>query len=185
MAQPTGPATTGATTAVPGGAPQASFPPFASESFAGQLLWFAIAFGALYYLMSKVALPQVADALEIRRQRIARDLEDAQRLRVQSEEAGAAYEAALASARDKAKGIAQTTREALATEAEVRRKAIEGELAEKLASSEATIRSRTREAMGNVRGIAAEAATAIVERLTGRPPEPSRVQAALDRSLQA
>lgn len=185
MAQPAGPVATGATTTAHEGAHQASFPPFASESFAGQLLWFAIAFGALYLLMSKMALPQVAASLDSRRERIARDLEDAQRLRVQSEEAGAAYEAALASARDKAKGIAQTTREALATEAEIRRKTIEGELAEKLASSEATIRSRTEAAMGNVREIAADAATAIVERLTGRAPERARIQAALDRSIQA
>ncbi len=34
--------------------------------------------------------------------------------------------------------------------------------------------------MGNVRGIAAETAAAIVERLTGRAPDRSSVEAALD-----
>jgi F-type H+-transporting ATPase subunit b len=185
MAQPQGPATTGATTATPPGGQQAIFPPFHAEAFPGQLLWFAIAFGALYYLMSKLALPRVAETLEGRRQRIARDLEDAQQLRLQSEEAGAAYEAALAAARDKAKGIAQTTREALSTETEVRRKALEADLAGKLAEAEATIRSRTDAAMANVRDIAADAATAIVERLTGRAPDPARIRSALDRTVQA
>jgi F-type H+-transporting ATPase subunit b len=185
MAQPQGPQATHATTAPPGAAPKAAFPPFQSETFAGQLIWFAIAFGALYYLMSNVALPRVADALHSRSQRIARDLDDAQRLRAESEEAGAAYEAALGAARDKAKGIAQTTREALATETEVRRKTLEAELAGKLADAEATIRSRTDAAMANVRDIAAEAATAIVERLTGRPPDAARIRSALDRTIQA
>ena len=40
------------------------FPPFDSHTFGGQLLWLAIAFGALYVLMSKVALPRVAAILE-------------------------------------------------------------------------------------------------------------------------
>ena len=35
--------------------------------------------------------------------------------------------------------------------------------------------------MSNVRGIAAETAAAIVERLTGRAPSPQAVEAALDR----
>jgi F-type H+-transporting ATPase subunit b len=37
--------------------------------------------------------------------------------------------------------------------------------------------------MASVRGIAAEAATAIVERLTGKAPERATVEAALSRAL--
>jgi F-type H+-transporting ATPase subunit b len=37
--------------------------------------------------------------------------------------------------------------------------------------------------MGSVRGIAADTATAIVERLTGQPPDRGAVEAALDRTL--
>ena len=36
------------------------FPPFESSTFVAQILWLALAFGLLYYLMSKVALPQIA-----------------------------------------------------------------------------------------------------------------------------
>ena len=38
------------------------FPPFAKEHFGSQLLWFAIAFALLYFLLSWVALPRVARA---------------------------------------------------------------------------------------------------------------------------
>ena len=53
-------------------------------------------------------------------------------------------------------------REALTAESDAQRKKIEAELHERLAASETTIRARTAEAMGNVRGIAAETATVIV-----------------------
>lgn len=162
-----------------------AFPPFETGTFLSQLIWLAIAFGLLYWLMSKVALPRVASVLHARAERIAGDLREAQALRKQSEEAGSAYERSLAEAADKAKGIAQETREALATEAEIRRKALEAELAEKLAAAEATIRTRTDAAMANVRDIAADAAGAIVERLTGRPADGAKLRAALDRTVQA
>ena len=57
------------------------FPPFDSTTFASQLLWFAITFALLYYLMAKVALPRIAGILEDRRDRIASDLDLAERLK--------------------------------------------------------------------------------------------------------
>ncbi|HKG86273.1 MAG TPA: F0F1 ATP synthase subunit B', partial [Beijerinckiaceae bacterium] len=99
---------TQAHSAAPDVAPEAhgAFPPFASHTFASQLLWFAVAFGLLYYVMSRVALPRVAAIMESRSQRIAADLADAERLRAESEAAGAAYEKSLGDARAKAKAIA-------------------------------------------------------------------------------
>lgn len=162
-----------------------TFPPFASETFASQLVWLALTFGLLYILMSRVALPRVAKVLHDRSVRIAADLQEAQAFKTQSEAAGAAYEKSLTEAGNKAKAIAQETRTTLAAEADVKRKALEATLATRIAESEATIRSRTAEAMGNVRGIAAEAAGAIVERLTGRAPDSAAIHAALDRTLKA
>ena len=166
-------------------APEAhgAFPPFASETFASQLLWFAVAFGLLYFVMSRVALPRVGAIMENRSQRIAADLTEAERLRAESEAAGAAYEKSLGDARAKAKAIAQEMREALTAESEARRKALEAELHERLVIAETTISARTAEAMGSVRGIAADTATAIVERLTGRAPDRGAIEAALDRTL--
>ena len=182
MAQP---AQTYTETVAPGNpeAHHSSFPPFASETFGSQLLWFAVAFGLLYYLMSKIALPRVGEILENRSNRIGADLAEAERLRAESEAAGQAYETSLAEARARAKAIAQETRDALAAEAETRRKALEAELSEKIAHSEETISARSAEAMASVRGIAADTAVAIVERLTGQPPDRASVEAALDRTL--
>src|SRR3954469_765159 len=163
-----------------GGHPKV-FPPFASETFGSQLLWFAITFGLLYWLMAKLALPRVGEILENRSNSIAADLAEAERLRGESEAAGEAYEKSLGEARAKAKAIAQETREALMAESDAKRKTLEAELARRIADSEATISARTREAMASVRGIAADTAMAIVERLTGRAPERASVEAALDR----
>ena len=40
---------------------KASFPPFEPATFASQLIWLTLVFTALYVLMSRVALPRIAE----------------------------------------------------------------------------------------------------------------------------
>src|SRR5688572_1292337 len=43
------------------------FPPFNPETFASQLLWLAITFAFLYFMMSRIAIPRIGGILESRR----------------------------------------------------------------------------------------------------------------------
>ena len=95
---------------VPAGEHGAGFPPFDSTTFASQILWLAITFGLFYWIMKKVAVPRIAGILEDRKDRIAGDLSEANRLKEETDEAIAAYEQALAEARAKAHTIALNTR---------------------------------------------------------------------------
>jgi F-type H+-transporting ATPase subunit b len=106
------------------------------------------------------------------------------RFKTESEQAIAAYEKALADARTRAQTIASETRDRLQGEAERNRKSLEQQLNARLAEAEKTIASTKSAAMANVRGIATEAAAAIVTRLTGvTAPEPA-VTAAVDAALK-
>lgn len=143
------------------------FPPFNPETFASQLLWLAITFGFLYVLMSRVALPRIAGILDSRRTRIEGDLKEAERLRVETERASAAYEKALAEARANAHAIAEETRQGIRADIEGKRKTVETDLARKVAEAEAGIARTKGAALANVEDIAAETAAALVTQLTG------------------
>lgn len=160
------------------------FPPFQAETFASQLVWFALFFVLLYVMVSRMAVPRVAGILEARRSRIAADLAEAQRLREESDGALAAYEKSLADARARAQGIANEMRDKLNAEAERSRKALEEELNIKLAEAEKTISATKQAAMANVRGIATEAAQAVVERLIGTVPARPAAEAAVDAVMK-
>lgn len=182
MAQPAHPtATHEGMAATPASEHGGGFPPFESHTFLSQLIWLALAFGLLYYLMDKVALPRIQAILHDRATRLSSDLDEAQRMKSEAEAAGAAYEKSLADAQAKARTIAAETRVSLTAEAEARRKTLEAELNDRIAASEATIRTRTAEAMGSVRSIAGETASAIVERLTGTAPDQASLDTALNR----
>lgn len=170
-------------TEVPGGA-KPPFPPFNKDTFASQLVWLAITFVLLYLLMSRLALPRVGGIIAARAGRIEADLADAQRLKGETEAAVSAYEKTLAEARTNAQAIAAKTREGLMAEAEARRKTLEAGLHRKLEEAEASIAKTKTAAMSNVRSIATEAASSIVERLIGTAPAEKAVADAVADSLK-
>lgn len=174
---------TTAHTAAEGGH-KAPFPPFQSETFASQLVSLAIAFAALYLIVSRIALPRVGSLLDERQKAIEGDVVEAQRLKEASDTALKAYETELAAARARAQAISTETREKLNAASESERKLLEDRLSRKLAEAEKTIASTRETAMRNVRGIAAEAAAAIVQRLTGVLPDGKSVESAVDASLK-
>jgi F-type H+-transporting ATPase subunit b len=172
------PATTSGTEAPPPGEHKA-FPPFDSSTFPAQLLWLAITFGLFYYLMAKVALPRIGGILEDRRDRIASDLDMAERFKRESEEAEAAYQKALATARARAFTIAETAREEARVASDAQRADAETALNRQLASAEARIGEIKSKALADVGEIAAEATEAIVGALTGAGIARGEVDAAI------
>jgi F-type H+-transporting ATPase subunit b len=175
---------TGAHTEADGGHHGGGFPPFESSTFASQLVSLAIAFVALYLIVSRIALPRVGGMLDERQRVIEGDLTEAQKLKDASDSALKAYESELAAARSRAQAIGAETREQLNAAADVERKTLEERLSVKLAEAEKTIASTREAAMRNVRGIAADAAAAIVQRLTGLAPDGKSVESAVDASLK-
>jgi F-type H+-transporting ATPase subunit b len=141
------------------------FPPFDATTFGSQLLWLALTFGALYLLMSKLALPRIGEILEVRRDRIEGDLAEADRLRQKTDQAIESYETELAEARKKAHGIAEERRADVKAELDQSRGKVEEELAEKMAAAEVRIQQTKSEALENVDDIAAETAMALVSQI--------------------
>ena len=169
---------------IPGKEHGGGFPPFQKDTFASQFLWLALTFVALYLLMSRIALPRIGAILENRRQRVDADLAEAGRFKGQSEAALAAYEQSIADARTRAQTLANETREKHAAEAAAARKELDATLNARIAAAEKDIRAKQAAAMTNVHGIAADAASAILERLIGRAPASSEIEAAVADALK-
>ena len=163
----------------------ATFPPFDSSTFASQLVWFALIFGAMYYYLSKRFLPAVGGVIEARRARIAKDIDEATAMQAKADAAAAEHEKALAKARAAAQSTAQATRDRIAADSDARRKTLDDQLAGQLAQAEARIAANRAAAMGNVKAIASDATGAIVERLIGRAPKAADIAKAVDASAQA
>src|SRR4029079_15127104 len=132
--------------------------------WAPQLIWLVITFGVLYLLMKWVALPKIGSVIEMRQGRIAGDLEAADKLRRETQEASAAYEQALAEAKARAHGIAQEARNRLKDEVAAERTTLERDLSAKSAEAEAQIHQAKVSALKEVNAVASDTAAEIVRR---------------------
>lgn len=147
--------------------------------WAPQLIWLVITFGVLYLLMKWVALPKIGSVIEMRQGRIAGDLEAADKLRRETQEAIAAYEQALAEAKARAHGIVQEARNKLKDEVAAERTALDRDLSAKSAEAEAQIHQAKVSALKEVNAVASDTATEIVRRLIGIAPTKPEVSAAV------
>jgi F-type H+-transporting ATPase subunit b len=167
-------------TAVPEGVgPGKTFPPLDPGTFAPQLFWLALAFGLLYVLLKRVALPRVSEVIEERRERIDRDLAKAESLKAETEQALATYERALGEARGRATAIAKDVQVKLAAEVGAERARLDSQIAQVIADAEARIAHERSRAMAGIGDIAGETAGAIVAKLIGKEASPDEVKRAL------
>ncbi|HXY99215.1 MAG TPA: F0F1 ATP synthase subunit B' [Stellaceae bacterium] len=154
----------------------ATFPP--------QLIWLAITFVALYLLMAKLGLPRITRALGARRERIDGDLEKAQRMKVEAEAVIAAYERALAEARQQAQITLRETTERLNADAAERQRRTAERLAAETAAAERRIAEAKAAALGNIREVAIEVARAAAARLAGGEIDGARAAEAVDAVMR-
>ena len=151
-----------------GGHGEGMFPPFDASTYPSQILWLAITFGLFYLFLKKVIMPRLGGILDVRENRIAQDIEQANRMKGDADAAVAAYEQELAEARANANVIGQKARDDGKAEAETARKSIEASLEAKLAEAEARVAKVKDTAMRDVGSIAEETAAAIVSALGGK-----------------
>jgi F-type H+-transporting ATPase subunit b len=154
------------------------------SSFSSQIFWLIICFATLYYLLSRKALPRVSEVLEARQDRIAADLDQAQRLRREAETALATYEKAMAKAQDEAHALLAEVQNRLQAEAAERQAELDRRLAKQMADAEAEIVAAKERALGEIEDAAAGAARAAAERLAGVEVSAKAAQTALRRVLE-
>lgn len=153
------------------------------STYAPQLFWLGLSFVLLYVLMARIALPRIATVIEERRDKIADDLDKAQLLKTQADEALAAYEQALAQARSRAIAIEGEMREKLKAETDALRADVEARLSREATEAEARIRRTKEAALANLKAVASDATGLVVQRLINVVPDPGDVQRAVEGEM--
>jgi len=149
-----------------------------------QLFWLAVTFFALYFIMSRVAIPRTGGAIEKRKAAINGDLAQAQKLKAETDAAVASYEAALAQARGKAQAIALDNRNKLNAEIDAERAKLDAALGSKIADAEKAIAASKNKALADVREVAADIAADIVSTLIGAKVTKTAVAAAVAKATK-
>jgi len=139
-----------------------------SEVYLSQFLWLAIALGFIFFVIARGMVPKIQATVDAREQRIAGDLEAAQKARAAADETEADWRARMDAARAEAARIAQEAKQASALDNEAQVKAAADKLNVKIEKAEARIRDAREAARSEIEAVASEAAREMVSRLTGK-----------------
>ena len=132
----------------------------------GLMLWTLIAFGITYYVLSKLAFPRIAEALDKRRKAIDESINSAMRTKEEADQLLAEYRARLKEAREQADEIVARSRKAadsLQDQSKVDAKRYREELME---STRRDIEAETRRALDQIRKEVADLTVIATEKVT-------------------
>ena len=152
--------------------PRGGLPQMRTDTFPSQIFWLVVTFGLLFLVLWRVTLPMIEGIIGERRNRIEGDLGTAEKLRQQASGILAGYEAELAGARSRAHQILDENRKAIAAELDQLKSREETELQTAMKQADERVSAERARALGSLRPAAAEAASAIVERLIGTKVSP-------------
>ncbi|MEM8579325.1 MAG: F0F1 ATP synthase subunit B' [Pseudomonadota bacterium] len=148
-------------------AESAGMPQLDVTTFGNQIFWLVLALLAIYFILSRIALPRIAAILAERQGTITNDLAAAEDLKSKAKEAEAAYDKALADARAEAQRIAEGTRAEIKADLDAAIAKADAEIAAKAAESEKAIAEVRAGATQAVRDVAKDTAQDIVAAMGG------------------
>ncbi len=160
------------------GMPQLDF-----STFPHQIFWLIVTLVAIYYVLTKIALPRIASVLAERNGTITNDIAMAEELKLKAVEADKAYQKALAEARSQAQKIAAETRAEIKGVLDAATAKADAEIAAKTAESATRIGEIRDSAIASVEAVAKDTAAEIVGSL-GRPVDAADVAAAVDAVMK-
>lgn len=151
-------------------------PQFDLTHFASQIFWLIVTFTVLYLVMARSSLPRVREILQERRERVTTDIEKAEAIKAEAEAAKTDYTSVLANARIQAKKTMVAAEEEVAAEIQSRSARLDETLSRQIREAELLVAKTREDAMGTLAPVSIEVAQAILEKITGRKVEPSRLQ---------
>ena len=143
-------------------------PQFDVAQWPGQILWFLIIFFGLMAFMRWFVVPRLGGTIEHREGHISGQIAEARRLKTDADAEAVTAAAEMAQARSAAQRVAAEARAKAQAELAAALAVEEAKLAEKAAVAEARINAARDQAMTNVQAIAADTASAILQKLTGK-----------------
>ncbi len=153
--------------------------------FTSQIFWTIVAFVSLYLIMSKVALPGVAEVLRVRRERIATDLDVAEETIGKSAEVEAAGKAALDRARERARTIHEKAEKEVRSIVGRKQAELSKVLDERLAQADRRIADIQAQSTAAVRAVATDIAATMVSKAAGVDLKPDAIAPVVDTVVGA
>lgn len=135
------------------------------STFPSQIFWLTVTFFLLYVIVGRHVVPTISNVILSRKQKIANDLDAADRFQKEAEELEEAYEASLRDTKGKANAIIAKAQEEAQKKEDKALKSLEAKTAKKLDKASSDIAAARGEAYDKLESISADLSAAIANKI--------------------
>lgn len=160
-------------------------PQFDLANFVPQLAWLTIFFAILYFGIVRMTLPKLVKTMDAREGQVTTDLATAEKSKAEADQMAATYAAGIEDAHKSARAAIAKAKAKAAASIETAVAAGNVVIAEKAAAADQALATARSNALGEIESVASDAASDIVERLTGKRPDAKTVAAVVKQALVA
>ena len=159
---------------------ETGMPQLNPEYWIAQIFWLGLIFLGLYIILWKIFLPKIADTIENRKSRVVSDLNEAQKLKEEAEEKLKSYNKIIEDAKKEAKKIADTNKKKLESDIKNKNHKFNEEMEKELQVIEKEIKDLKKTSVSNIKKIAVEVSSQVINQIVGTELNKSSVSAIVD-----
>ena len=156
---------------------EAGMPQLNPEFWISQIFWLIIIFAGLYLIIWKIFLPRINYSIENRRSRIVDDINEAQKLKENSEKKLIEYNEVIENSKKEAKKIIEENKKKLDKDIENKKQKFDSEIQKELQNVEKEIANLKKSSLPNIKIIAEEISAEIIKQLIDTEVNKSNVSA--------
>ena len=165
-------------------AAEAGMPQLNPEYWASQAFWLVIIFLSIYILIARVFIPKIKSNIDMRENKIRKDLEEAKVSREEAEKKLKAYKDLMESAKIDAKKILSESSQKLNEDMQTKKNKVQKEIEQETRNAEKEIQKFKSESLDKVNTISEEIVSTLVKDIFGEDLNRSSIKATVSQALK-
>ncbi len=161
-------------------ASEAGMPQLNPEFWPAQIFWLIVIFSILYLIIWKIFLPKIGYSIENRKSKIVNDLQEAQKLKENTEKKLKEYEKIIRDSKIEAKKILEEAKRKLEADIEKKKEKFNREIEEEILNVENEIKNLKKSSISSVAKISEELASDVVKQVLLTEVNKSSISAIVD-----
>ena len=165
-------------------AAEAGMPQLDPEYWASQAFWLIIIFLSIYILIAKIFIPKIKSNIDMRDNKIRKDLEEAKTYKEQAEKKLEEYNKLIELAKRDVKKILSDSRQKLNEDIQIKRKEVQKKIDEETKIAEEEIKKFKNNSVKKVNSISEEITSELLKEIFGEDINKSSIKASVDETLK-
>ena len=162
-------------------AAEAGMPQLDPEYWASQIFWLIIVFLSIYLLIAKIFIPKIKGSIDMRQDKIRKDLEEAKIFKENAEKKMISYKKLIETANTDARKVISESRQKLNEDLRVKKEEVQKKIDQEIMSAEKEIQKFKSEVTGKVNIISEEIVSGLIKDIFGEDLNKSSIKATVSQ----